>query len=158
VFGSVPSLKLLPFSVMCVQQCNMNIILFLTLSLIWAYWRSLEAKGAIMQDIGLGEWIILKWNLHIYIRRTMPWLRWSVAYYSPRSVHVEFVVVNVALWQVFLRVLWLSLSILFHHDSPQPCIIWVMNNRPVDGRSSDISSHPIDMNNTTKTKPNSCFV
>jgi hypothetical protein len=65
----------------------------------------------------------------------MPWLRRSVAGFSPRrpgfapgSVHVEFVVDKVALGQIFL------LSISFCRCSPYWCVIWGMNNRPVSGR------------------------
>jgi hypothetical protein len=85
--------------------------------------------------------------------KALPWLRRLVTGLSPRrtgfapeSVCVGFVVGKVVLGQVFLRVLlfysvriilpWLS--ILIYHLG--------MNNRPVSGRSSEISSHFINMN------------
>jgi hypothetical protein len=57
-----------------------------------------------------------------------------------------FVVDKVAMRQVFLRVSRFSPSILFHNGSPFSYVIWHMNNRPVRSRSSETSSHPIDMN------------
>jgi hypothetical protein len=38
--------------------------------------------------------------------------------FAPGSVHVEFMVNKVELGHVFLRVLWVSLSVSFHDDSP----------------------------------------
>jgi hypothetical protein len=37
--------------------------------------------------------------------------------FEPRAVHVEFMVDRVALGQVFLRILWLSTVVSFHHCS-----------------------------------------
>jgi hypothetical protein len=83
----------------------------------------------------------------------LTWLRWLVASllpgrtgFSPKSVHVGFVVYKVALGQVSLRVIRFPLSASFHHASPYSYIIWRVNNRPLDGRSSE-TSHPIDTNN-----------
>jgi hypothetical protein len=67
--------------------------------------------------------------------------------FVPWSVHVGFMVDTVALGQVYLRVLRFSpvniippsLSVLVYRLG--------MNNRPIGGRSSETSSHPIDMNN-----------
>jgi hypothetical protein len=55
--------------------------------------------------------------------------------YAPRSVHVGFVLDEVALGQVSHRVLRFFLSIKFRHGFPCSCITWVMNNRPVGVRS-----------------------
>jgi hypothetical protein len=49
----------------------------------------------------------------------------------PRSAHVGFVVDKVALGQVFLSVLWVSLSILFCRSSPLPYITGGMKNGPL---------------------------
>jgi hypothetical protein len=46
----------------------------------------------------------------------------------------------------FLRVLRLSPIISFHRGS-QHSYIWGIRNMPVDDRSSEAYSHPIDMNN-----------
>jgi hypothetical protein len=94
--------------------------------------------------------------------KALPWLRRLVTGLSPRrtgfapgSVCVGFVVGKVVLGQVFLRVLlfysvriilpWLS--ILIYHLG--------MNNRPVSGRSSETSSHFINMNVNNDMKPKS---
>jgi hypothetical protein len=37
------------------------------------------------------------------------------------------------------------LSVSFHHGFPWSRITWRMNERPVDGRSSETQAHPIDM-------------
>jgi hypothetical protein len=66
---------------------------------------------------------------------------------------VGFVVVKVALGQVFLRVLKFSplnitaLYVAFHS------ITWRTNKRPVKGRSSETQSHPIDMKNNNNNVP-----
>jgi hypothetical protein len=56
---------------------------------------------------------------------------------APRAVHVRFVVDEVALKQVFLRVPWLSIVIIIppilHFQS---CVIWGMENGPVSGPAS----------------------
>jgi hypothetical protein len=57
------------------------------------------------------------------------------------------VVDKVALGQFFLRNLLFTISVSFHLDSLYSYNIWGMINRPVGGRSSETSSHPIDMNN-----------
>jgi hypothetical protein len=62
------------------------------------------------------------------------------------SIHVGFVVDNVAVVQAFLRVLTFSLPISFHRGFPCSYIIRGMNGRPVGGRSLE-TSRPIDMNN-----------
>jgi hypothetical protein len=59
---------------------------------------------------------------------------------------VVFVVDKMALGQVILIVLAFTLSVSFHRGSPYSYIVWGMNNRPVCGRSSEIQSHPVDMN------------
>jgi hypothetical protein len=69
------------------------------------------------------------------------------------SVHVRFVMDNVALRQVFLSVIrvypvsiiptWFS--ILIHH-------LGGMNNRPAGGRSSETFSHAIDTNSSNTLK------
>jgi hypothetical protein len=74
--------------------------------------------------------------------RAVPWYRWLATNLSlqrpgfiPRSVRVEFVMDKLALGQIFLQVLQVSLSASFHHGS---IIIWGINNRPVGGCSSEI--------------------
>jgi hypothetical protein len=67
------------------------------------------------------------------------------AWVCARSVHVVFVVWvdRVALGQFFLLS---SLVFLCKHHSTMALhthIIWAMNNRPVDGHSSETLSHPI---------------
>jgi hypothetical protein len=70
--------------------------------------------------------------------------------FATESVHVGFVVDKVALGKVFFRVLQLSpvniippwLTMFIYHQG--------MNNRPVGGRSSETSSHPIDVNINNK--------
>jgi hypothetical protein len=56
---------------------------------------------------------------------------------APRAVHVAFVVDKEAVGQVFLRDLGFSpvniIPPLLHIDS---CVVWVMDNGPVRGRSS----------------------
>jgi hypothetical protein len=66
--------------------------------------------------------------------------------FAPGSVHLGFMVEKEALGKVFLRVLRFHLSVLFLHGSPCSRIIWGMKNKPVGGRSSEISSHPMDVN------------
>jgi hypothetical protein len=61
----------------------------------------------------------------------------------------------VALGQVFLRVNRFSLSILFDHGSQHSYIAWRMDNRPVSGRISETSSHPVDMNMNSNLEPTS---
>jgi hypothetical protein len=88
----------------------------------------------------------------------MPCFRWLVAIlslwrprFTPRSVHVGFTLDKVLLGQVFLRLLQFPLSIPIHHGFYSN-IIWGMNNRPVGGSNSEISSPPIDMNNHPPTR------
>jgi hypothetical protein len=61
--------------------------------------------------------------------------------FAPGSVHVGFVVDKVALGQGFLP------SVSFRRSCPCSYIAWRMNNRPVGGRNSETSSHPIDTKN-----------
>jgi hypothetical protein len=97
----------------------------------------------------------------------VPWLRRLLAGLSPRrpgftpkSVHVRSMVDKVALG--------LSSSVFpCQHNSsgtPYSYITWGMNNRLVAGRSSEIQSHPIDMNNNNNNNviglhyvPNTCL-
>jgi hypothetical protein len=61
--------------------------------------------------------------------------------FASGSVHVGFVVDEVTMWQVFLRVIRVS--------SVWPYVLinyWGTNNTPVGDPSSDTSSHHIDMN------------
>jgi hypothetical protein len=67
--------------------------------------------------------------------------------FPPGSVHVGFVVDNVALWQIFLRVPRFPLSVSPHRGSPHSYITWGMDKGPASGCSSETSSHPIDTNN-----------
>jgi hypothetical protein len=60
--------------------------------------------------------------------------------FAPASASVGFVVGKLALGQDFLRVLRFSFTVLFHHGCPYSYIIWRMNNRPVDGSSSETVS------------------
>jgi hypothetical protein len=76
--------------------------------------------------------------------KAMSWLRWLVAGLSlwrpgfvPGSAHVGFVLDRVSLGQVFLWILQFSLSVSFHHGSPHWHITWEMNNRPINGCSSE---------------------
>jgi hypothetical protein len=50
---------------------------------------------------------------------------------------VGFVVGRMSLEQFFPEFLGFPLSISFYHGFPYSCIIWVMNNRSVVGRSSE---------------------
>jgi hypothetical protein len=79
------------------------------------------------------------------------WLRRLLTSLSPRrpGFGVWFMVEKVALRQVFLGVLRFPLSVSFHRGCPYSYITWDMNSRCVGGRSSETSSGPIDMNNTT---------
>jgi hypothetical protein len=47
------------------------------------------------------------------------------------------------------------LSVSFHCGSPYSYIIWGMNNRPIGGSSSEIQSHPINMNNIIQFRDSS---
>jgi hypothetical protein len=96
---------------------------------------------------------------------TVPWLRRLFAGFSPRrpgiasrSVHVGFVLDEVALRQVFLRVLRFSPVIiippLLHIHS---CIIWGMDRGPVNGPVSHTSSHPIAVYAVHCKKENECL-
>jgi hypothetical protein len=58
----------------------------------------------------------------------------------PGSVHVGFSVDKVVLGRFYSDFFGFLLSASFHHGSPYSCIIWGMSNRPVSGRSSDITS------------------
>jgi hypothetical protein len=74
------------------------------------------------------------WNrLEVTFSTAMPWLRKLVTglsplyvcmhvcmklRFTPRSVHVRFVLDKVELRQAFLEVLWFSLSMSFHCGSP----------------------------------------
>jgi hypothetical protein len=58
-----------------------------------------------------------------------------------------FMMDKVALGQTFFELFGFPLSLSFHRGSPCSYIIWVMNIRPVDGRSSETWSHHIDINN-----------
>jgi hypothetical protein len=49
------------------------------------------------------------------------------------------------------------LSTSFHSGSSCSCIIWGMNNRPVAGRSSETSSHPIVLIKWTTQNPKLCW-
>jgi hypothetical protein len=67
--------------------------------------------------------------------RAMPWLRSLVAGLSPRrprfapgSIHVGFVVVKVALGQVFLRVLRFSRQYIIPPSLSETHVIWGMRN------------------------------
>jgi hypothetical protein len=73
---------------------------------------------------------------------------------APPSVHVEFVVDKVALGKAFPRVLQFPLSVSFHRGSPYS-YIWVTNNRPVSGQSTETQFRPIDMNNNNLS--GSCY-
>jgi hypothetical protein len=86
--------------------------------------------------------------------KAMPQLKQLVAGLSPRrprlmpaSMHVEFVVEKNGTGTGFSPSSSVVPSLSFHHSSPCPYIIWEMNNRPIGGRSSEILSHPTDMNN-----------
>jgi hypothetical protein len=46
------------------------------------------------------------------------------------------------------------LSISFHRGFPGSFITWGTKNRPVGGRSSETSYHPIDMNNNNNNNNN----
>jgi hypothetical protein len=49
------------------------------------------------------------------------------------------------------------LSISFHRGSPYSCIIWGMNKRPVDDRSSDtVSPHGHENKTQQIRRPNEC--
>jgi hypothetical protein len=83
--------------------------------------------------------------------KTVPWMRWLVAGFSPRRPGFALRAVHVgcewAKWywnRLFFRVLrfsFVSISPLLHIHS---CIIWRMENGPVSGRSStETQSHPI---------------
>jgi hypothetical protein len=83
------------------------------------------------------------------------WLRRVVAgfppqrpAFDPRSGHVGFVVYNVVLGQVFLRVLLFPLPILIPPTAPHSSsIIWGWCNRPVSGRRTKWTrSHPTPIN------------
>jgi predicted amidohydrolase len=63
------------------------------------------------------------------------------------TVHVGFVVAKVALGQFFFPP---SISIFLcqcnFSRATYSCLIWVMSNWPVGGRSSETQSRPIDVN------------
>jgi hypothetical protein len=61
------------------------------------------------------------------------------------SVHVWFVVDRVALGQRFIRVLQFS-PVIIIPPRLSVIIIWGMNNMPIGDRSSETSSHHIDVN------------
>jgi hypothetical protein len=52
--------------------------------------------------------------------------------------------------RLFSEFFGFPLSMSFHRGSSYSYIIWGMNNMPVGGRSSETSSHPIDMNKNNK--------
>jgi hypothetical protein len=56
---------------------------------------------------------------------------------------MEFVVDKMTQEQAFLRDLRFPLPVSFQRGCP----FWGINSKPVGGRSSETSSHPIDMNN-----------
>jgi hypothetical protein len=76
----------------------------------------------------------------VHIKATA-WLRRPISGLSPQrpvSIQVRFVVNEVALRHVSLRVLQFPPSISFHRGSPCSYITWEMNNRPIGGRSSEM--------------------
>jgi hypothetical protein len=85
--------------------------------------------------------------------QAVPWLGLLVADLSPRmpglapgAVYAVFVLDKLVLGQVFLRVLRFSpVSIILPWLSILISYMW-MNNMPVEGRSSQTQTHPIDMN------------
>jgi hypothetical protein len=133
-------------------------------------WRSVAEDGELAvywEDMSvLQEWVSWRiWDTgwlrngqHRAYQKAVPWLRWLVTVlslrrpgFTPRSVHVGFVLHKVALGQVTILVLRVSLSMLFHRDSPCSYITWGMNNKPVGGRCSETSPYPIDMNNNNES-------
>jgi pimeloyl-ACP methyl ester carboxylesterase len=58
----------------------------------------------------------------------------------PGSVHVGFVVDKAAVGQVFSKFFSFSLSVLFHHGSPDSYNTWGLYNRPVCPQFRDIVS------------------
>jgi hypothetical protein len=86
----------------------------------------------------------------------VPWLRRLAAGLSPRgikiapgSVHVGYVMGQIALGQVLTESFLSPLSTSFRRSSIliKP-ITWKMNNRPGGVRVSETLSHDIDVNNT----------
>jgi hypothetical protein len=67
---------------------------------------------------------------------------------SPCVFVMDKVALGHAFWELFLS---FTLSISFRRGSSCADIIWRMNNRPVDGSSSQTSSRPINMKNKLLT-------
>jgi hypothetical protein len=97
-------------------------------------------------------------NAHINILLAVPWLRLLVAGLLPRrsgftpgTVHVRFLVHEVALGRGLLRAVRFPLSVSFHRGCQYSYTIWGINSRPVCGCSSETQSHPIGMNMNMNT-------
>jgi hypothetical protein len=82
-----------------------------------------------------------------YTRRLVSNMSLRRSGFDPISAHVRFIVDKVALGQIFCKFFGFPLSISIHRGSPHSYIILGMNNRPVGDRSSETSSHLMDMNN-----------